>query len=110
MGNNSAASECQKCGKKVEQRFKGVTEIKYDILVHGTDQNHEPRLRAVLPRLQEEKCKLGMTEVEWFGHRISGTRMRVAEDKAQVIQQWPKPTTVKELKRFLATPQLNADH
>ena len=57
--------------------------------MHGTDQNHEARLRAVLHKLQdagltlrEEKCELGMTEVDWFGHRFSGAGMRVAEDKA----------------------------
>ena len=81
----------------------------------GQKKNHEARLWVVLHRLQdegltlrEEKCELGMTEVDWFGHKFLGVGMRVAEDKAQIIQQWPKPTTVKELKSFLASLQFNS--
>ena len=53
------------------------------------------------------KCKLGMTRVEWFSHRFLGVSMRVAEDQARIIQQWPKPTTIKEVNSFLATIQFN---
>ena len=93
---------------------EGVTQIKDDILVHGTKYTHEVKLRKVLHKLQEAgftlrwaKCELGMTEVEWFGHWFSGDGMRVALDKADIIRQWPRPVTVREIKSFLATLQFN---
>ena len=115
MGNNNASLECHRWVREVLKGCEGVAQIKDDILVHGTDDTHEDRLRKVLHKLQEAgftlrrvKCELGMIEVEWFGHRFSGDGMRVAPDKADIIRQWPRPVTVREVKSFLAMLQFNA--
>ena len=94
MGNNPASSECRHrhVSEAAMKRCEGVAQIVDDILVHVTEQTHERRLRMVLYRLQEAgftlrcvKCQLGMTEVEWFGHRFSGAGMRVAVNEARII-------------------------
>ena len=85
MGNNPASLECHRgvCG--AGKGCEDIAQIKDHILVNGTEETHKGRLRTVLHRLQEAgfmlqrvKCELGMSEVEWFGHRFSGAGMRVA--------------------------------
>ena len=60
------------------QGLKGVIQIKDDIIVHGKGQEHDENLMACLTRLYEmgirlrrEKCKLGQSEIMWFGHIFS---------------------------------------
>ena len=66
MGSSPASSEAHKRVKKVVARLEGVLQIKDDVLVHGMDEEHDRRLRAVLERFREagltlrrEKCHLG---------------------------------------------------
>ena len=66
MGSSPASSEAHKRVKKVVARLEGVLQIKDDMLVHGMDEEHDRRLRAVLERFREagltlrrEKCHLG---------------------------------------------------
>ena len=101
MGNSPASSECHRRVRTVLQGCEGVAQIKDDVLVFGTEGQHEGRLRAVLARFREagltlrkDKCKLGQTEVMWFGH-------------LKVIKEWPSPRTVKEVKSLLQTLQYN---
>ncbi|CAM8982543.1 unnamed protein product [Rhodiola kirilowii] len=47
------------------------------------------------------KCELAKPRVQYLGHFISGEGMDVDPDKIQAIQQWPKPSTVKQLRGFL---------
>ena len=93
---------------------EGVAQIKDNILFNSIEETHGGRLWTVLYRLQEArftlrwvKCELGMTEVEWFGNRFLGARMRVAADKAKIIQHWPRPVTVRGVKSFLTMLQFN---
>ena len=66
MGNSPASSECHRRVRTVLQGCEGVAQIKDDVLVFGTEEQHEGRLRAVLERFREagltlrkDKCKLG---------------------------------------------------
>ena len=115
MGNSPASSECHRRIRTVLQGCEGVAQIKDDVLVFGTEGQHEGRLRAVLERFREagltlrkDKCKLGQTEVMWFGHLYSRLGMRADPAKARVIKEWPSPRTVKEVKSLLQTLQYNA--
>ena len=94
---------------------EGVAQIKGDVLVFGTEEQHKERLRAVLERFREagltlrrDKCKLGQPEVMWFGHLYSRLGMRAGPAKARVIKEWPSPKTMRELKSLLQTLQYNA--
>ena len=88
-----------------ERSYEGVKR-------HSLDQGLYPgpwhRLQEASFILRQVKCKLGMSKVEWFGHRFSGARMRVSADKASIIKQWPRPVTVREEKSFLAMFQFKA--
>ena len=74
----SSPSECHRRVRRVLQGCEGVAQIKDDVLVFGTESQHEGHLRAVLERfrkagltLWKDKCKLGKDEVMWFGHLYS---------------------------------------
>ncbi|CAM8982458.1 unnamed protein product [Rhodiola kirilowii] len=80
-----------------------------DILVYSkTWEAHLEHLRAVFHTLlthgflaKASKCELAKPRVQYLGHFISGEGMDVDPDKIQAIQQWPKPSTVKQLRGFL---------
>ena len=50
MGNSPASSECHRRVRRVLQGCEGVAQIKDDVLVFGTEGQHEGCLRAVLER------------------------------------------------------------
>ena len=115
MGNSPASSECHRRIRTVLQGCEGVAQIKDDVLVFGTEGQHEGRLRAVLEKFREagltlrkDKCKMGQTEVMWFGNLYSRLGMRADPGKTQVIREWPSPRTVREVKSLLQTLQYNA--
>lgn len=67
-------------------------------------------LRAVLQRLRERqlyvkptKCAWGQSEIEFLGHFVSSSGMRVNPDKSKALQDWPDPTSVHELRSCLGT-------
>eukprot|EP00253_Pinus_taeda_P009630 PITA_09630 len=48
-----------------------------------------------------EKCTFGTTQVQYLGYIIDEQGVHVDPTKIQVIQDWPSPTTLKELHSFL---------
>ncbi len=115
MGSSPASSEAHRRIKKVVAGLDGVLQIKDDVLVHGAGEEHDQRLRAVLERFQEagltlrrEKCHLGQPSVKWFGMIFSAEGMSPDPEKANLIQNWPAPLTVRDVKSFLQTVQFNS--
>lgn len=80
-----------------------------DILVFSlNEEDHEKHLREVLERLRKNKlyaklskCKFGVNEVEFLGHKVSKDGISVLESKTKVIQEWKTPTDVDQLRSFL---------
>ena len=80
-----------------------------DVLVHSTTaEQHRDHLRQVFQRLHEagltlkgKKCHIAMSEVHYLGHVFSGAGMTPNVQKIKAVQDWPTPTTVKEVRRFL---------
>ena len=80
-----------------------------DILVYSPNiSQHKEHLRLIFSRLQEQKlyvsdkkCDIGKQEVEFLGHLISPNGIAVLQDKVQIIQEWPQPKNVSELRSFL---------
>lgn len=80
-----------------------------DVLVFSeTKEQHHQHLREVFKCLEKHgvvlntaKCVFGQPEVEFLGHRISSAGSAPLPDKVEAILQLPKPTTVKELRRYL---------
>uniref|UniRef100_A0A1X7U211 RNA-directed DNA polymerase n=1 Tax=Amphimedon queenslandica TaxID=400682 RepID=A0A1X7U211_AMPQE len=80
-----------------------------DVAIHSeTWEGHLQHLREVLEKLQgagltanPSKCKFGMTEVLYLGHKIGGGRVKPEESKVKAVKQYPVPKTKTEVRSFL---------
>ncbi|KAK3506497.1 hypothetical protein QTP70_003044 [Hemibagrus guttatus] len=80
-----------------------------DILVYSTSlEEHVHHVREVLSRLQRhhlfvkpEKCEFHQTTMTFLGYVIMQQGVEMDVTKVQAVTEWPSPTTVKELQRFL---------
>ncbi len=80
-----------------------------DILVYSeTLQEHVQHVRSVLQRLIKyqlyaklEKCEFHTTSVAFLGYIISQEGVAMDESKVHAVLNWPLPSTIKELQRFL---------
>lgn len=48
-----------------------------------------------------EKCEFHVTQTTFLGYHISHKGVKMDTVKVQAVTEWPQPTTVKELQRFL---------
>lgn len=80
-----------------------------DILLSAPDETTGlQQLETVFQRLQEngitinlEKCSFLQSELDFLGYHITSQGIRPTEEKYKAIDEFPKPKTVKELRRFL---------
>ena len=80
-----------------------------DILIYSKSiDNHIQHVSAVLGKLLEnhlvaklEKCLFHVPEIEFLGHVISGSEIKMDPKKIEAVRNWPTPTSVKELQSFL---------
>ncbi|XP_041424995.1 uncharacterized protein LOC121395491 [Xenopus laevis] len=73
-------------------------------------EEHLAHLSQVLDRIQgagltikPEKCQIGMTEVQYLGHRVGSGTLRPEPGKVEAITNWPTPKTKKQVMSFLGT-------
>ena len=79
-----------------------------DIVIYARSlAGHNTKLREVLDRLrmhklklQPDKCDFLRTEVNYLGHQITEAGVRPDPQKVAAIEQFPTPTTAKQLKTF----------
>ena len=80
-----------------------------DIFIASTSAaEHKVHLKIVCERLkqyglliQKQKCVLGKPQVEYLGYLVNKNGISPLPEKVKVIKEFPKPTTVIELQRFL---------
>ncbi|KAI3769855.1 hypothetical protein L6452_00969 [Arctium lappa] len=80
-----------------------------DILVYSkTEDNHEEHLRQVLELLKKErlyakfsKCEFWLQEVQFLGHVVSQSGIKVDPAKVEAIRNWETPKTPSEVRSFL---------
>ncbi|KAK3529708.1 hypothetical protein QTP70_034700 [Hemibagrus guttatus] len=80
-----------------------------DILIYSRSMaDHQRHVAEVLHRLRDynlflkaEKCLFHQPTVQFLGYVIDHSGVRMDEKKVTAVQDWPTPTTVKELQRFL---------
>jgi len=80
-----------------------------DIVVYAKSlADHDAKIRQVFDRLREnnlklkpEKCEFLKKEVSYLGHFISENGVLPDKTKTKVIEEFPTPQTVKQLKIFL---------
>uniref|UniRef100_A0A673W8Q5 Gypsy retrotransposon integrase-like protein 1 n=1 Tax=Salmo trutta TaxID=8032 RepID=A0A673W8Q5_SALTR len=88
---------------------QGVIVYIDDILIYSATRSaHVSLVRKVLGRLLEhdlyvkaEKCVFSKRAVSFLGYRISTTGVVMECDRVKAVRNWPTPTTVKEVQRFL---------
>ena len=80
-----------------------------DIIVYSrTFQGHLENLEKVFERLQRanlklkpNKCSLLHKEVKYLGHMVSEEGIKPDPDKISALKEWPVPTSVQEVRKFL---------
>lgn len=80
-----------------------------DILIASSSaEEHEKHLTMVFERLEKynlylnfDKCKLGCSEIEFLGYLINSKGILPLKEKVRSIENFPKPRTISELRRFL---------
>lgn len=65
-------------------------------------------LRQLFTRLRDydlvinvEKCQFGVSEIAFLGHQITKDGITPLPDKVQAILEYPPPTSIRSLRRFL---------
>ncbi|XP_048056899.1 uncharacterized mitochondrial protein AtMg00860-like [Megalobrama amblycephala] len=70
--------------------------------------DHHQHVTQVIQKLKEylylklEKCDFHKSTISFLGYVISEQGIEMDQGKVKAIQNWPIPTTVKELQKFLA--------
>jgi hypothetical protein len=80
-----------------------------DTLIYSaTMSDHVKHLRAVLEVLKQNqlyanlsKCTFAQPKIEYLGHVIIGQGVATDPAKISIIQSWPSPTNVTQLRAFL---------
>ncbi|MCO5575528.1 hypothetical protein L7F22_029329 [Adiantum nelumboides] len=80
-----------------------------DIIVHShTLEEHKKHLQSVFDELRAnrlfvngKKSEFFMKEIKYLGHIISKEGIRMDPEKLKVIDEWPEPCNVHELRSFL---------
>jgi cleavage and polyadenylation specificity factor subunit 1 len=80
-----------------------------DVLITShSPVEHEQNLRAVFDRFHQygikvnlNKCVFGVDTLDFLGHRIDQTGISPLIDKVKAIIDYPVPTTVTQLRRFI---------
>jgi hypothetical protein len=81
-----------------------------DILIYSrTEEEYKAHIRLVLDVLKREKfyvCKAKSTfaaeEIKFLGHIVKSEGIRPDPKKVEVVQNWPVPKNVHEVRSFLA--------
>lgn len=109
FGVNAAPEIFQRTMDSLFRRCKGVINFMDDFLVFGrTKQELEERVQEVLKimnnnrlTLNKEKCKFGLTEVEFLGYTLNGKGIRPSKEKIVAIEECREPKSAAELRSFL---------
>ena len=80
-----------------------------DIMVYSrSEEEHAMHLRYVLQTLREHqlyakfsKCEFWPDQVAFLGHVVSKDGFQVDPQKIEVVIDWPRPTTVTEVRSDL---------
>ncbi|WRX25692.1 Reverse transcriptase domain - like 10 [Theobroma cacao] len=80
-----------------------------DILIYSkSGEEHEQHLKIMLQTLREHrlyvkfsKCEFWLGSIAFLGHVVSKDGVQVDPKKVEVVENWPRPTSVTEIRSFL---------
>ena len=98
---------------EIIEGLAGVVKSMDDFLIYGKDaKEHDVRLRRFLYRLKLngitlnlEKCVFKVDRVEFLGCFISPEGVKPLNTKVEAIKNFPQPSSITELRRFLGMAQ-----
>ena len=68
------------------------------------------RLRQYRVTLNPKKCRFGVPEVKYLGHKLSHDGVEMCDERKQQVIDFPQPQIAKELKSFLGVVNYFRDH
>ncbi|GFY23132.1 hypothetical protein TNCV_3763721 [Trichonephila clavipes] len=109
FGLCNAASTFQSFIDEVTRGLKGVYAFINDILIASQNvQEHTTNLRALFERLdyygltiKPSKCTFGVDNLKCLGFQVSSEGISPLPDLVNAIQNFPRPNTLTQLRRFL---------
>ena len=111
FGLCNAPATCQAFVSNVLRQYLDDFCVCYvdDILVYSKNRQEQIKhVRKILQKLREaglylkgEKCEFFKEEVVFLGYVITPDGMEMDKKKVDAVAQWERPTTIKELQRFL---------
>ncbi|GFV46914.1 retrovirus-related Pol polyprotein from transposon opus [Trichonephila clavipes] len=109
FGLCNAASTFQRFIDEVSRGLKGVYAFIDDILIASQNvQEHTTNLRALFERLdyygltiKSSKCTFGVDSLKFLGFQVSSEGISPLSDRINAIQNFPRPNTLTQLRRFL---------
>lgn len=80
-----------------------------DIVIYSrTIDEHISRLDTLFHKQREHGLKLNLSmchffrwKIQYLGYTVSAKGVSTSQDKVKVVQDWPKPKTLKDLRSFL---------
>ncbi len=57
-------------------------------------------------KLKASKCEFFKREVSYLGHIVSESGIKTDPEKIKAVAAWPKPTSIREVRRFLGLHRL----
>ena len=110
FGISSASEIFQRMMSEVLEGLDGVICHMDDILIHSpTYEDHVKQVRAVLQRLSEvgitlnSKCEFFKQRIKFLGYLVDASGRHADPDKTSAITEFPAPTNLTELQRFMGT-------
>jgi len=111
MGLNNSAQTWQRLLTKVlsDMLFKSAIVYLDDVLLMSKDfSEHYMHLEMLFKKFRDanlrmngKKCSFAKDEIKYIGHVLSKDGVRIDPSKTGVIDSWPQPKTVKQVRSFL---------
>ncbi|GFV04998.1 hypothetical protein TNCV_1347461 [Trichonephila clavipes] len=109
FGLCNAASTFQRFIDELTRGLKGVYAFIDDIIIASQNvQEHTTNLRALFERLyyygltiKPSKCTFGVDSLKFLGFQVSSEGISPLPDRVNAIQNFPRPNTLTQLRRFL---------
>lgn len=109
FGLNSAPEIFQRIMSQLIQGIEGAFCFLDDIIVAGESrEQHDMRLENVLKVLRQnnltlnrEKCKFGLTQIDFLGSTITKNTVRPSQEKIKAVKEFVKPKSVEEVRSFI---------
>ncbi len=107
-GINTAVGVFQRAMENVIGNIPRVAVYIDDVVISSTsEEEHQATLELVLKKLNDaglklkkEKCKIGVAEVKYLGHRLTKNGITPLPEKVEAIQRFAAPLNKQELSTF----------